>query len=142
MATKQTGRKAQANSSAFHILGDTLESAAETFEEVTANASGSAKRAAGVTKSALCTALYKSCYGIAYGAVYSSVFLVELLPAGSRPRQAFEEGAEAALTDRKKAAERKAAPRAKPRRAAGPKVKASRPVKARADEFAAHAAAG
>jgi hypothetical protein len=137
MATKQSARNAQSNTSAFHILGDTLESAAETFEEATANAHDSAKRAAGVAKSALGNALYKTCYGISYGAVYSSVFLVELLPQGSKVRAAFTEGAESALEDRKKAAERKAAPRPKAKRPARPKVRASKPVKARADDFAA-----
>lgn len=138
MATKQAGQKAQSNSSAFHILGDTLESAAETFEEVTANAHDSAKRAAGVTKSALYNALFKTCYGISYGAVYSSVFLVELLPAGSKVRSAFTEGAESALEDRKKAVERRAAaPRPKAKRPARAKVRASKPVKTRAADFAA-----
>src|SRR5580658_9973293 len=118
MATKQTGRKAQANSSAFHILGDTLESAAESFEEATANAHDSAKRAAEVTRSALANALYKTCYGISYGAVYSSVFVVELMPKSSRARRGFEEDAEAALEARKKAVEKKAAPRPKAKRAA------------------------
>jgi hypothetical protein len=137
MATKQASRNAQSNSSAFHILGDTLESAAETFEEVTANAADSAKRAAGVTKSALCNALYKTCYGIAFGAVYSSVFIVEMMPAGSKVRRGFEEGAEAALAARKKAAERRTAPRPKAKRPAKAKVRASKPVKKRADDFAA-----
>ncbi len=139
MATKQTARKTQSNSGAFHILGDTLESAAETFEEVTANAHDSAKRAAGVTKSALCTALYKTCYGVAYGAVYSSVFLVEMMPAGCKMRRGFEEGAEAALEARKKAAERKAAPPPKAKRPAKAKVRATKPVKTRAADFAAAA---
>lgn len=138
MATKQSGRKAQSNSSAFHILGDTLESAAETFEEATANAHDSAKRAAVVTKSALANALYKTCYGISYGAVYSSVFLVELIPDGSRVRRSFEEGAEAALEARKKAVE-KAAPRPKAKRPAKTRVRASKPVKTRAEDFAAAA---
>ena len=142
MAAKQSSRKAQTNSSAFHILGDTLESAAESFEEVTANAHDSAKRAAAVTKSALGTALYKTCYGISYGAVYSSVFLVELLPDGSKVREAFTEGAESALEDRKKAVERKTAPKPKAKRPAKSKVKAAKPVKARAADFATVAAAG
>jgi len=105
MATKQSGSKTQNNSGAFHILGDTLESAAETFEEATTNARASATRAAGVAKSALGTALCKTCYGLSYGAVYSAVFLVELLPEGGKVRKAFTDGAEAALADRKKALE-------------------------------------
>ena len=142
MATKQSGRKAQSNSSAFHILGDTLESAAETLEEVTANAQDSAKRAAAVTKSALGNALYKTCYGIAYGAVYSSVFLVEILPDGSTLKRGFTEGAESALEARKAASARKAAPKPKAKRSAKPKARASKTVKTRAADFAAAAAAG
>jgi hypothetical protein len=140
MATKQSGRKAQSNSSAFHILGDTLESAAESFEEATANAQQSAKRAAEVTKSALAIALYKACYGISYGAVYSSVFLVEILPDGGNMKRGFTEGAEAAITARKKATERKA-PKPAAKRPAKAKGRASKTVKMRADEFAAAAAA-
>jgi hypothetical protein len=142
MATKQSARKAQSNSSAFHILGDTLESAAETFEEVTANAHDSAKRAAAVTKSALANAIYKTCYGIAYGAVYSSVFLVEVLPEGSNLKRGFTEGAESAIEARKKAVARKTAPKPKAKRPAKGKVRATKPVKARADDFAASAAVG
>jgi hypothetical protein len=142
MATKQSGRKARSNSSAFHILGDTLESAAETFEEATANAHDSAKRAAVVTKSALANALYKTCYGISYGAVYSSVFLVEIMPDGGNLKKGFTEGAESALEARKKATERKADPKPKAKRTVKPKVRATKPVKARADDFAAAAAVG
>ena len=142
MASKQSGRKVPTNSSAFHILGDTLESAAETFEEATANAHDSAKRAAEVTKSALATALYKTCYGISYGAVYSSVFLVELMPEGGNLKRGFTEGAESAIEARKKAAARKAAPKPKAKRSSKPRVRVAKPVKARAADFAAVAAAG
>jgi hypothetical protein len=141
MATKQAARKARSNSSAFHILGDTLETAAESFEEATANAHDSAKRAAEVTKSALSNALYKTCYGIAYGAVYSSVFLVEIMPEGGTLKRGFIEGAESAIEARKKAAERKAAPKSKAKRSAKPKVRVARPVKMRAEDFAATTAA-
>jgi len=143
MATKQAARKARANSSALHILGDTLESAAETFEEATANAHDSAKRAAEVTKSALANALYKTCYGLAYGAVYSSVFLVEIMPEGGNLKRGFTEGAESAIEARKKATERKAAPKPKAKRSTKVKVRVARPVKMRAEDFgAATAAAG
>ena len=141
MATKQAARKARSNSSAFHILGDTLESAAETFEEATANAHDSAKRAAEVTKSALSNALYKTCYGLAYGAVYSSVFLVEIMPDGGNLKRGFTEGAESALGARKKVAERKAAPKPKAKRSTRTRVRAAKPVKMRADDFAATTAA-
>jgi hypothetical protein len=141
MATKQSGRKARSNTSAFHILGDTLESAAETFEEATANAHDSAKRAAVVTRSALASALYKTCYGISYGAVYSSVFLVELMPEGGTLKKGFTDGAEKALEARHKAAAR-STPKPKAKRAAKPKVRASKSVKSRADDFSAIATAG
>jgi hypothetical protein len=141
MASKQSARKAQSNSSAFHILGDTLESAAETFEEATANAHDSAKRAAEVTKSALSNALYKTCYGISYGAVYSSVFLVEMMPEGGTLKRGFTEGAEKAIEARKKVAERKAAPKPKAKRATRTRVRAPKPVKMRANDFSATTAA-
>jgi hypothetical protein len=137
MPTKQSSRKARSNSSAFHILGDTLESAAETFEEATANAHDSAKRAAEVTKSALSNALYKVCYGISYGAVYSSVFVVEVLPEGGNLKRGFVEGAESALEARKKVADRKAAPKTKAKRVPRARVRVAKPVKMRAEDFAA-----
>ncbi len=138
MATKQTAQRAQSNSSPFHILGDTLESAAENFEEATANAHDSAKRAAEVTKSALTNALYKTCYGLSYGAVFSSVFLVEMMPSSNTMRRGFTEGAEAAL----EAVERKTAvtveqPIQKGKRAVKPRARASRTAKPRPAAVAA-----
>ena len=131
------GPKAQANVSAFHILGDTLESAAESFEEATANAHESARRAAGVTKSALANALYKACYGISYGAVYSSVFLVEMMPEGGKMRSGFTEGAEAAITARKKAVERKSSkPKASAKRTVKPKTRAGKSGKTQPTDLA------
>jgi len=136
MATKKSSQKANSNSSPFHKLGDTLESAAETFEEVTANAHDSAKRAAGVTKSALINALYKTCYGISYGSVYSSVFVFEFMSDGNTIRRGFAEGAEAAVEARKKAVERKSAP-PKEKRSAKARVRVGKPVKTRAENTAA-----
>ena len=49
MATKT--RKVESN--AFSVLGDALESAAESFEEVTVNAKDSAKKAASTARRAL-----------------------------------------------------------------------------------------
>lgn len=95
-----------------------------------------------VTKSALANALYKTCYGISYGAVYGAVFLVEVMPEGGNLKKGFTEGAESALEARKKAVERKAAPKPKAKQTAKPKVKATKPVKTRADDFAAAAAVG
>jgi hypothetical protein len=65
------------------------------------------------------------------------VFLVELLPEGGTLKKGFTEGAASALAARKKAASK-----GKPKKTAKPKVRASKPVKARADNFAAVAAAG
>jgi len=99
MATKT---KAAANT-AFSVLGDTLESAAETFEEATANSRDSAKRAAATTKRALGNGLHKTAYGVAFGLVYSAVFVTEMLPKGNLIRRGFIEGTEAALDSRRKA---------------------------------------
>lgn len=99
MATKT---KAAANS-VFSVLGDTLESAAESFEEATANSKDSAKRAAATTKRALANGVHKTAYGLAYGIVYSAVFVNELMPKGSLIRRGFEEGSEAAIDSRRKA---------------------------------------
>jgi hypothetical protein len=99
MATKT---KAAANS-VFSVLGDTLESAAETFEEATANSRDSAVRAAATTKRALGNGVHKTAYGIAFGLVYSAVFVTEMLPKGNLIRRGFVEGTEAALDSRRKA---------------------------------------
>lgn len=99
MATKT---KAAANT-VFSVLGDTLESAAETFEEATANSRDSAKRAAATTKRALGNGVHKTAYGIAFGLVYSGVFITEMLPKGNLIRRGFIEGTEAAIDSRRKA---------------------------------------
>ena len=99
MATKT---KAAANT-VFSVLGDTLESAAETFEEATANSRDSAKRAAATTKRALGNGVHKTAYGVAFGLVYSAVFITEMLPKGNIVRRGFVEGTEAALDSRRKA---------------------------------------
>ena len=117
-----------------------MESAAETFEEVTANAHHSAKRAAGVTKSALSIALYKTCYGISYGAVYSSVFVFEWMSEGNTIRRGFAEGAEAAFEARKKAVERKPVRRPRAKRPVKARARVGKPVKMRAPDSAAAAA--
>ncbi len=99
MATKT---KVAANT-VFSVLGDTLESAAETFEEATANSRDSAKRAAATTKRALGNGVHKTAYGVAFGLVYSAVFITEMLPKGNLIRRGFIEGTEAALDSRRKA---------------------------------------
>jgi hypothetical protein len=99
MATKT---KAAANT-VFSVLGDTLESAAETFEDATANSRDSAKRAAATTKRALGNGVHKTAYGVAFGLVYSAVFVTEMLPKGNIIRRGFIEGTEDALDSRRKA---------------------------------------
>ena len=99
MATKT---KAVPNT-VFSVLGDTLESAAESFEEATANSRDSARRAATTAKRALGIGAHKAAYGVAYGLVYSAVFITEMLPKENIIRRGFIEGTEAALTSRRKA---------------------------------------
>jgi hypothetical protein len=99
MATKS---KAAPNT-VFTVLGDTLESAAESFEEATASSRDSAKRAAATTKRALGNGVHKAAYGVAFGLVYSAVFITEMLPKGNLIRRGFIEGTEAALDSRRKA---------------------------------------
>jgi hypothetical protein len=79
------------------VLGEALESAAETFGKATTNASASAKVAAKKVRKTFGTGVYKTAYGISYGLVYSAVFVTELLPEDNVLRRGFEEGAEAAL---------------------------------------------
>ncbi len=86
----------------FSVLGDTLESAAETFEEATANSRDSAKRAAATTKRALGIGVHKTAYGVAFGLVYSAVFITEMLPKGNIIRRGFIEGTEAAIDSRRR----------------------------------------
>jgi len=117
MATKT---KAAANS-VFSVLGDTLESAAETFEEATANSRDSAKRAAATTKRALGNGVHKTAYGVAFGLVYSAVFVTEMLPKSNLIRRGFIEGTEAALDSRRKAqTERKSTKKEAPAAAVKP----------------------
>jgi hypothetical protein len=97
MATKSESP----DSKIFSMLGDTLESAAETFEEASVNSAESAKKAAKTTKRALGTGLHKGAYGVSYGVVYAVSFLTELLPQENVVRRGFVEGAEAALEARR-----------------------------------------
>lgn len=101
----KTATKEESNP--FSVLGDALESAAETFEEATSNAKSSAKKAAGTTKRAFCNLVHKTAYYSSYGVIYSSVFLTELWPTDNPWRVGLEEGATAAIDDRKKARELK-----------------------------------
>jgi hypothetical protein len=134
----------------FSMLGDTLESAAEAFEEASVNSSESAKRAAQTTKRAVGNFVHGAAYGVAYGLVYAGVFVTELMPESNVVRRGLEEGAEAALDARKKVATAKSevktklvkASPAKPqkkRTKASPRAK--KVVEKRADEFDTAAAA-
>src|SRR5580658_8512051 len=144
MATKTKAAAA----TVFSVLGDTLESAAETFEEATANSRDSAKRAAATTKRVLGNGVHKTAYGVAFGLVYSAVFITEMLPKGNLIRRGFIEGTEAAIDSRRKrhlAREAKKAtgesgtnhtPKKKPKASA----KARKAVNSRAAQFDADAA--
>lgn len=133
------------------MLGDTLESAAEAFEEASVNSSESAKRAAQTTKRALGNWLHGAAYGVSYGLVYAGVFVTELMPENNLVRRGLAEGAEAALGARKKVATTKAENKTKlvkvsevkprKRRTTKASPRAKKVVEKRADEFDAAAAA-
>ena len=124
-------------SDAFSVLGEALESAAETFGDLTASAGDTARNAARGVSSAVSTGVYKGSYGLSFGVVFSAVFLTELLPAGNAIRRGFEDGAHSALET---AARRRAAqasepeglaehePPATPSRPARPRRVATQPV--------------
>jgi hypothetical protein len=141
MATKTKA----APSTVFSVLGDTLETAAESFEEATANSRDSAKRAAATTKRALGIGVHKAAYGVAFGLVYSAVFITEMLPKGNLVRRGFIEGTEAALDSRRKAQtlrekKKPAEPKtdteaAAPKRKSKPSSRARKVVEKRAASF-------
>lgn len=83
--------------SAFSILGDALEAAAESIGDATSDASASAKDAARKVKSGISSGAYHAAYGLSFGLVFGGVFLKELLPRDSAVRRGLEEGAEAAF---------------------------------------------
>ena len=112
MATKSRSKSRTNNAQPFTILGDTLESAAESFEEASVNANDSARRAARATKRALGTGVYNAFYGLSFGIVFSGVFITELLPEGGNVRRALTDGADSALRNREKAREAKKAKKA------------------------------
>jgi hypothetical protein len=89
--------KEAVGTSPLSVLGEALESAAETFGDATTNARASAKVAAKKVRETLSAGAYKSAYGVSYGVVFGGVFLKELLPENNVLRRGFEEGAEAAF---------------------------------------------
>ena len=134
----------------FSMLGDTLESAAEAFEEASVNSSESAKRAAKTTKRAVGNFLHGAAYGVSYGLVYAGVFVTELIPETNVVRRGLAEGAEAALDARKKVAAVKSENKTKlvkasvakpPKRRTKASPRAKKVVVKRADEFDSAAAA-
>ncbi|HEY4814133.1 MAG TPA: hypothetical protein VIH58_05610 [Chthoniobacterales bacterium] len=134
----------------FSMLGDTLESAAEAFEEASVNSSESAKRAAKTTKRAVGNFLHGAAYGVSYGLVYAGVFVTELIPETNLVRRGLAEGAEAALDARKKVAAVKSGNKTKlvkasvakpPKRRTKASPRAKKVVVKRADEFDSAAAA-
>ena len=134
----------------FSMLGDTLESAAEAFEEASVSSSESAKRAAQTTKRAVGNFLHGAAYGVSYGLVYAGVFITELMPENNVVRRGLAEGAEAALDARKKvgAAKKedkstklvKASPAGPQKRRTKASPRAKKVVQKRAEEFDAAAA--
>jgi len=128
MATKTKA----APSTVFSVLGDTLETAAESFEEATANSRDSAKRAAATTKRALGIGVHKAAYGVAFGLVYSAVFITEMLPKSNIVRRGFIEGTEAALDSRRKAQAAREKKKVEPKmETAAPRKKSKAPSRAR-----------
>ena len=134
----KTASKEESNP--FSVLGDALESAADTFEEATTTASSSAKKAAGSAKRAFYNGVHKTAYYSSYGVVYATVFLTELWPNDNPWRVGLEEGAAAALEERQRVraiqAEKKASLESVEKEAAAekvePEVKAEpAPVKAK-----------
>jgi hypothetical protein len=81
----------------FASLGEALETAAEHFEEGSANARQSAKNAAGTTQRIFKVGLYNTAYGLSYGLVFATVYLTEMLPKDGVLRRGLEEGADAAF---------------------------------------------
>ncbi len=103
------------------ILGEALESAAESFGAASVNARASAKGAAKKVKNGFGAGVYHAAYGISFGLVYGAVFVTELLPEDNVVRRGFEEGAEAArdaIASKKAAAPSKPAPATKTARGA------------------------
>ena len=136
-----------ATANPFSFLGETFESASDSFGRAKADARDSAKNAACRTKEVLGDAVYKTSYGISYGIVYGAAFMTQLLSEENAIRRGFIAGADDAIAAReeieakkkKKATEPKAqtVKATKKTKASAPKVspKAKKAIKARADKF-------
>ena len=84
----------------FAILGETLESAANSMEGGEARARSSAHRAADATKRVVGSGAYSTSYGLAYGAVWIGTYLHDLLPPGGVVQRGFADGAHDSLAAR------------------------------------------
>lgn len=96
MSTKVEDLDESFGDNPLSILGEALESAAESFGAASVNARESARGAAKKVKNGFGSGVYHAAYGLSFGLVYSAVFLTELLPEDSVVRRGFEEGSEAA----------------------------------------------
>jgi hypothetical protein len=84
----------------FAILGETLETAADSMEETKARARGSARRAAAATKRVVGSGSYSASYGLAYGIVWMGTYLHDLLPTGGSIQRGFDDGSHDAIAAR------------------------------------------
>lgn len=84
----------------FAILGETLETAADSMNDTKARARGSARRAAAATKRVVGSGTYSASYGLAYGVVWVGTYLHDLLPTGSSIQRGFDDGSHDAIAAR------------------------------------------
>ncbi len=84
----------------FAILGETLETAADSMNDTKARARGSARRAAAATKRVVGSGTYSTSYGLAYGVVWVGTYLHDLLPTGSSIQRGFDDGSHDAIAAR------------------------------------------
>ncbi|MBV8612832.1 MAG: hypothetical protein JOY66_03550, partial [Acetobacteraceae bacterium] len=93
---------ATAEADPFAILGDALETAADSLETASTDARASAHRASAGTKRVIGSGAYSISYGLAYGAVFTATYLHDLMPIGSAVQRGFADGAHDALEARKR----------------------------------------
>jgi hypothetical protein len=84
----------------FLILGETLETAADSVESMDVRARNSAHRAADATKRAVGSGAYSTSYGLAYGAVWLGTYLHDMMPPGGVIQRGFADGTHDALAAR------------------------------------------
>ena len=85
----------------FAILGETLDTAADSLEAASTDARASAHRAAARTKRVIGSGAYSISYGLAYGTVFAATYLHDLMPVGSAVQRGFADGAHDALEARR-----------------------------------------